>query len=127
MLLCFEFSGEIELIGWENKLEELMVWGRMKFQTNKSRSLVLKSGKLIFFYYMLCGEEIPTIQEQPVKSLCHWYTEELRDTTKVQETSRQVNEGLESIKKMWLAWEAEACSMVLCHEPCGLSLLMRLH
>ena len=57
-----------------NKLEELMNWGRMKFKTKKSKSLVLKHGKLIDYHFLLCDEEIPTIQEQPVKSLGRWYT-----------------------------------------------------
>jgi hypothetical protein len=79
------------------KLEELMDWARMKFKTKKSRSLVLKKGKLVHAHFMLCGEEIPTIQEQPVKSLGRWYTEELRDTKRVQEVSKQIGEGLDAI------------------------------
>ena len=71
--------------------------GKDEVKTKKSRSLVLKSGKLTDVHFMLCGEEIPTIQEQPVKSLGRWYTEDLKDTKRVQETSRQINEGLESI------------------------------
>ncbi len=84
------------------KLEKFMDWGRMKFKTKKSRSLVLKRGKLVDFHFTLCGEEIPTIQEQPVKSLGHWYTEDLKDTRRVQETMRQINQGLESIHQCGL-------------------------
>ena len=40
-----------------------MDWERVKFKTKKSRSLILRSGKLIDFHFMLCSEEIPTIQE----------------------------------------------------------------
>ena len=55
------------------RLKEFMDWRRMKCKTKKSRSLVLKSGKLIDFHFILYAtvttDEIPTIQEQPVKSL----------------------------------------------------------
>ena len=40
-------------------------------------------------------ENIPTIQEEPVKSLGRWYTKELRDTRRVKETAQQVNGTLE--------------------------------
>ena len=71
-----------------SKLEQLMDWGRMKFKTKKSRSLVPRRGKLADFHFTLCGEEIPTIQEQPVKSLGRWYTEDLKDTGRVHETAK---------------------------------------
>ncbi len=77
----------------------------MKFKTKKStwsRSLVLKQGKLADTYFTLCGDNIPTIQEQPVKSFGRWYTEELRDTKSVKETAHQVNGGLEAIDKSGL-------------------------
>ena len=44
-----------------------------------------------------CGEEIPTIQEQPVKSFGRWYTEDLKDTGRVNEIVKQVSEDLEFI------------------------------
>ena len=76
--------------------------GEDEVKTKKSRSLVLKQGKLVDFHFTLCGKEIPTIQEQPVKSLGRWYTEDLRDTKRVEETSKQINEGLNSIDKCGL-------------------------
>ena len=63
------------------KLEELMQWARMKFKPRKSRSLVLKRGKLDSSYHFYLSEEpIPTVSEQPVKSLGRWYTEDMKDT-----------------------------------------------
>jgi len=79
------------------KLEKLMNCGR-----KKSRSLVFKKGRLVDTHFLLCGEEIPSIQEQPVKSLQRWYAEELKDTRRVHETAKQVAEGLESIDKCGL-------------------------
>ncbi|XP_019616086.1 PREDICTED: uncharacterized protein LOC109463676 [Branchiostoma belcheri] len=69
----------------------------MKFKTKKSRSLVLKQGTLADYHFNLSGEQIPTIQEQPVKSLGRWYTEDLKDTKRVQETAKLIREGLEAI------------------------------
>ena len=66
------------------KLEELVDWSRMKFKTKKSRSLVLRKGKPVNIHLILCGEEIPSVQDQPVKSLGRWYTDELRDTKRAQ-------------------------------------------
>ncbi|XP_019626566.1 PREDICTED: uncharacterized protein LOC109471671 [Branchiostoma belcheri] len=80
-----------------DRLDELMVWARMKFKTKKSRSLVLKQGTLADYHFNLSGEQIPTIQEQPVKSLGRWYTEDLKDTKRVQETAKLIREGLEAI------------------------------
>ena len=85
-----------------SKLEQLMDWGKVKFKTKKSRSLVLWRGKLADFHFTLCGEEMPTIQEQPVKNLGRWYTEDLKDIGRVHETAKQVSEGIESIDRSGL-------------------------
>lgn len=45
-------------------LEELMTWARMRFKTAKSRSLVLKKGKVTDkFHFMLGNTQIPSITE----------------------------------------------------------------
>ena len=54
------------------------------------------------FHFTLCGEEIPTIQEQPVKSLGCWYTKDFKDTGRVHETAKQVSEDPESIDRSGL-------------------------
>jgi len=93
-LLCPSVEAVTSIL---TKLEELMDWSRMKFKTKKSRSLTLRKGKLVDYHFLLCGEEIPSIQDQPVKSLGRWYTDELKDTKRAKEISQQVQEGLESI------------------------------
>ncbi|KAI8490092.1 hypothetical protein Bbelb_321620 [Branchiostoma belcheri] len=81
-----------------DRLDELMVWARMKFKTKKSRSLVLKQGRLCDYNFVLLGgEKIPSIQEQPVKSLGRWYSEDLKDTKRVQETANLISESLVAI------------------------------
>ena len=45
---------------------------------------------------MLCGEDIPLVQDQPVKGLRQWNADELQDIKRI---SQQVLEGLESIQR----------------------------
>ena len=104
----------------------IMDWGRIKCKTKKSASLILKHGKLIDFNFTLCGEEIPTIQEQPVKTLGRWYTEDMKDTHTHTHThtnkgaAKQINEGVDSIDKCGLpgkqlaSGSCGACIMTLC-------------
>ncbi len=86
-----------------DKLEEVTDWCNMKFKPKKSRSLVLKKGKLDREQsFSLSGEHIPSIQEEPVKSLGRWYTESLTDVGRVAEIETQLLEGLSSIDKCYL-------------------------
>ncbi len=51
-------------------LERVITWARMSFKLSKSRSMVLKKGKVVDkFRFSISGTVIPTITEQPVKSL----------------------------------------------------------
>lgn len=51
-------------------LETLMSWARMRFKTAKSRSLVLKKGKIADKFCFCLGEhQILSVTEKPVKSL----------------------------------------------------------
>ncbi len=51
-------------------LERVITWARMSFKPSKSRSMVLKKGKVVDkFHFSVSGTVIPTITEQPVKSL----------------------------------------------------------
>lgn len=50
-------------------LEKLIRWARMEFKPAKSRSLVLKKGKVTDrFQFSIKGAKIPSLSEQPVKS-----------------------------------------------------------
>lgn len=56
-------------------LERLVAWARMRFKPQKSRSLVLKKGKVqSSFKFRVAGQVIPTVSEQPIKSLGKWFT-----------------------------------------------------
>ena len=80
------------------RLIVLIDWTRMKFKPKKSRSLVLSKGKVDEdFHFYLHEQPIPSISEEPVKSLGRWYTKNLRDISHVQEIKCQVPSGLERI------------------------------
>ena len=48
-------------------IENLISWARMSFNARKSRSFVLKKGKIIEERFKLSGEFIPTMKQNPVK------------------------------------------------------------
>ena len=85
------------------KLITLMEWARMKFKPKKSRSLVLSSGKLNEeFHFYMYDEPIPSVSEQPVKSLGRWYTKDLKDTSIVRDVKSQLSNGLQMIDRCGL-------------------------
>ncbi|VDI44671.1 Hypothetical predicted protein [Mytilus galloprovincialis] len=55
--------------GMLQDLGELIDWARMKFKPSKSRSLILKKGKVQDRNIRIGGDIIPTIMEKPVKNL----------------------------------------------------------
>ena len=51
-------------------LENIMAWARMSFKPAKSRSLVLKKGKVTVKICCRLGEhQVPSVTEKPMKSL----------------------------------------------------------
>ncbi|KAJ7995783.1 hypothetical protein DPEC_G00248170 [Dallia pectoralis] len=61
-------------------LEGLTTAARMEFKPAKSRSLVLKRGRVQDRFRFKIGEDtIPTVTEKPVKSLGKWYRADLTD------------------------------------------------
>ena len=50
--------------------EQNTTWAQMSFKPAKSRSLVLKKGKVMErVHFTIAGKKIPTLNEKPVKSL----------------------------------------------------------
>ena len=65
----------------------------MKFKPQKSRSLLLRKGKVNqSINFKLGGQRIPTVSEEPVKSWGHWFDESLKDINQVKETSRTLQD-----------------------------------
>ena len=51
------------------RLDELITWSKMKFKTKKSRSLTILKGKQKQQKFTIAGEQMPTVNDQQVKSL----------------------------------------------------------
>ena len=49
--------------------------------------------------YLIGGENIPTVKEEPVKSLHRWYKGTLRDSEQGKLLKKSVEKGLKAIKK----------------------------
>ena len=85
------------------ELGEMITWARMKFKPAKSRSLVLKSGKLTNRYkFKIQGDTIPTLSDNPVKALGKWYRPELNDQASMKETQDQLRTWMNLIGKSGL-------------------------
>ena len=69
-------------------LERLTIWAWMCFKPEKSRSLVLKRGKVINrFHLSLGGTCITSVTEKPVKSLGKTFDCPLKDATSMKATN----------------------------------------
>ena len=66
----------------------------MKFKAKKSRSRTIVSEKQKEVRYTIAGETIPTVKEEPVKSLGCWYQDCLTDRHKRVEIYHQNHDAL---------------------------------
>ncbi|XP_035826308.1 uncharacterized protein LOC106012167 [Aplysia californica] len=80
-----------------NRLDKLITWARMKFKAKKSRSLTINKGKQKQLKFTIAGEQMPTVKEQPVKSLGRWYSGTLSDRSQGVEIMMQAENGLKAI------------------------------
>lgn len=65
-------------------LEKVITWARMNFKPTKSRSLVLRKGKVADqFRFSSGGTKIPSITEKPIKSLGKVFNSSLNDTESI--------------------------------------------
>ncbi|CAC5369161.1 unnamed protein product [Mytilus coruscus] len=83
-------------------LGELIDWARMKFKPSKSRSLILKKGKVQDRKITIGGDIIPTIIEKPVKSLGKWFRDSFNDRGSVDEMVSQAGKWMDIIDKSGL-------------------------
>ena len=87
----------------------MITWVGMKFKPAKSRSLVLKSGKLTNRYkFKIQGDTIPTLSDNPVKALGKWYRTELNDQASMKETQDQLRTWMNLIGKSGLTGRYKA-------------------
>ncbi|XP_069114421.1 uncharacterized protein [Argopecten irradians] len=89
-------------------LEEQITWARMRFKPAKSRSLVLKAGKVKEERFQIGGVDIPTVTEKPVKSLGKWFNGSLNDKNSVVEMKKQAEEWMKAVEKSGLPGKFKA-------------------
>ncbi|KAJ8014697.1 hypothetical protein DPEC_G00018340 [Dallia pectoralis] len=90
-------------------LEEMTTWARMSFKPTKSRSLVLKKGKVTNkFCFTLAMTQIPSFTEKPVKSLGKVFNCSLKDTAAVRATNLELEGWLAVVDKSGLPGKFKA-------------------
>ena len=83
-----------------DKLNDLLLWCRMALKPAKSRSLSLTRGKVRSdVYFTVGGQRIPTVSEEPVKSLGRVFDELLRDKNQEAATVNKMSDGLNAIAR----------------------------
>lgn len=71
----------------------------MKFMAKKSRSMVIRNGKVSNkFQLQVQGKAIPSIQKNPIKCLGKWYNASLNYRSRVFMTEKQAEEWLRKIE-----------------------------
>ena len=73
----------------------LMAWCGMNFKPKKSRGLSVRKGKIdAAVMFTIANKQIPTLIEEPVKSLGRWYDTSMKDTKRGQEAAELATEDL---------------------------------
>lgn len=99
-------------------LERLISWVRMSFKPAKSRSLVLKKGKVVDkFRFKISETTIPTLSEKPVKSLGKVFDCNLKDKVAIQRTCGDL--GVWLTKVVWVARAFQVMDLPACHSSHG--------
>ena len=81
------------------RLEDLINWSRMAFKPKKSRSLSIRKGKVDDrVSFIVADQKIPTLSQEPVKSLGRQYDESLKDKIAARNTEDLVVSGLQKIQ-----------------------------
>ncbi|GFO00759.1 reverse transcriptase [Plakobranchus ocellatus] len=85
------------------RLDDLMSWCRMEFKPKRSRSLSIRRGKVDeATTFTVAEQQIPTVSQEPVKSLGRWYDSSMKDTRRGAETLELASESLLAINKCGL-------------------------
>ncbi|XP_076090373.1 uncharacterized protein LOC143062594 [Mytilus galloprovincialis] len=84
------------------ELDKMITWARMKVKPSKSRSLVVKNGKVKEERFKIGDEIIPTVSEKPVKCLGKWFNNTLSDKLNVEDTYKQLDDWLKAVDKSGL-------------------------
>src|SRR3984885_8136520 len=71
----------------------------MSFKPKKSRSLSISKEKTYKVTFMVSDQVIPTVIEEPIKSLGRVYDDSLKDKKAIKETSDMASNGLQIIDR----------------------------
>ena len=92
-----------------NGLQEMISWACMSFKTAKSRSLVLKKGKITGkFCFSLGTTKIPSLTEEPVKSLGKVFNCSLREAASTKATNQDMETWVAMVDKSGLPGKFKA-------------------
>ena len=81
-------------------LDDVATWARMSFKASKSRSMIIKKGKVTNKFCLKIQEEIiPSIEEKPVKCLGKWFDASLKDGNNINDAVQQAEDWLKKIEK----------------------------
>ena len=81
------------------RLDKLIEWSGMMFKAKKSRSLTFIKGRQKEVRYTVRGDNIPTVKEEPVKSLGRWYKGTLTDRSQGIEVQKAAEDGIQAIDR----------------------------
>jgi len=90
------------------RLNDLFEWCRVKAKPKKCRSLSIVHGQVKEIHFSIGGDQIPTVKEQPVKSLGRWYSIPLTDRHRGTEIEKTAKEGLIAINETDLPGKLKA-------------------
>ena len=80
-------------------MERLVSWARMQFKPRKSRSLVIKKGKVDNrCSFSVQAQQIPTITEAPIKCLGKWYRGDLKNRGNIAMVEKDASDMLKRIE-----------------------------
>ena len=71
-------------------------------QPKRFRSLSVRKGKIDATTFTVANQQIPTVSQEPVKSLRRWYDSSMKDTKRELETVELTTEGLLAISRCGL-------------------------
>lgn len=90
-------------------LDPMATWARMKFKPKRSRSMVIRNGKLTNRIKLhVQGEVIPSIEENPIKCFGKWFDDSLTDRYNIASTEKKTEEWLRSIENSGLPGKFKA-------------------
>ena len=81
------------------RLDVLAAWGKLTFKPRKSRSLLIKRGKVSKARFKVQGELIPMLSENPIRALGKVFDDSLTNAQQFKDTMAKLITWLKAIDK----------------------------